>query len=648
MTTKPTPIILYGHTNPDGTIEFRPELAEVERAPGEVWVEKLPGHSRAAFVRKRKSHKSAPFGLTTLAEALGSASRSRSVETIERTFPVPSAPAQTSFILEPVAQSPGGQTTVTQQPVTSHVQVAPTGVITGSGPPPAVLVKQTCISCGNVRSPRYQLRHFLKPGEMPRISICRKCAKKETSSEDSGSSYERYRRKKRRHRNRHSSETTDDGHGTRQRSRRSGRYHSPSRHESHRSTTQSDSTDRTRPAFMTTRASRRPRRSTPERIRIVRRVRYIEPAHQSRSQGRSRTSTSRHHPTERSGKSYVYHGGDLDNMSNQDEIPRKHKAHVDRQYTTVVEPEMSNLRRRSSSVLVEQKNPLNVVRQEFDKGDPVFYTSRDDDHRTTRSRSFEHEPSVKVEVDHPSRSVRLVRIAPEQYEQSLRSRSGRSVQTVQEFDETRPRSQSVRTVHVAQDSDESCPRSGSVRAFHAAQDSDESRPRSRSVRVLRVVADRGDPRSFATAGADPKRVVLDSRYRRPPPINVHQYTEVLVPPRSTRRDRVPETSDSQFEISDDADDRDFILSNDEQSLTHRSYRVVRTLEAGSHLDHEREYPSRHRSSSPDTPHSYVRTRTHSSPHHASRSRSASRRRTSTELEGGNYVDDGGSDESWGY
>lgn len=505
-------------------------------------------------MRKRKPHKSSPFGLTTLAEALGSDSRSRSVETIERTFPVCSAPAQTSFILQPFAQPTGGQTTFTQQPVTSQgvqvpppavVQVAPTGVITDSGPPPAVLVKQTCISCGNVRSPRYQLRHLLKPGEMPRISICRKCSKKETSSEDSDSSYERYRRRKKdRHRHRHSSETTEDGHSKsrQERSRWSGRYHSPRRHGSHRSTTQSDSTDRTRPAFVTSRASRRPRRSsTPERVRIVRRIRYVDPAHQSRSRGPSRTSTSRHsNQAERSEDTHVYHGDHLDDISSEDEIPRKHKAQFDRRYETVMETETPILRRRSNSVLVEQEIPINADRQEFNDGHPVLYTSQDDNRPTTRGRSFEREPSVEVEevVRPPSRSARVVQLAPELYEQPLRSRT-----VVPDFNDPRPRSRSIRTVHVAQDSDEPRPRSGLVRTFHVPQDSDESRPRSRSVRVLRVFPERGNPRSFATAGIDPERVVLESRSRRPPPINVHQHAETLVRPRSTSRHRVPETSD---------------------------------------------------------------------------------------------------------
>lgn len=52
--------------------------------------------------------------------------------------------------------------------------------------------KHTCGICGKLRSPRYHYKHPLAPGQLPRPTVCKRCRKEETDSEDeSVDSYDR-------------------------------------------------------------------------------------------------------------------------------------------------------------------------------------------------------------------------------------------------------------------------------------------------------------------------------------------------------------------------------------------------------------------------------------------------------------------------
>lgn len=135
--------------------------------------------------------------------------------------------------------------------------------------------------------------YFEKPDKMPRISICRKRANKDTSSEDNDSSRDRYNR--RHHRD--STQMRNGSSNTREeRNGRNGRYHPPRQHGSHRSETPSNSRDDRRPTSTRTHTSRRSRRSpSPELVRLVRHI-HLSQAPRSRSRGRSRTPRS---PTSR-------------------------------------------------------------------------------------------------------------------------------------------------------------------------------------------------------------------------------------------------------------------------------------------------------------------------------------------------------------
>lgn len=464
-------------------------------------------------MRKRKPYRPSPFGLTAIADCFGCSSRAKTCDTIKQANAASSAPEPTRFLVRslvpliPLTQPTGGQTVIlTPQPLVSQgaqnpppavvqnlpppvVQVAPADVVTESGLQPGLLIKQTCIECGNVRSPRYQLRHALKPGEMPSISICKKCATRETSSEDSDSSYDRYR-KKNRCRHRRTSRTTDDGSSyTRELRSRTERYHSPSRHGRHsrRTGTRSDSTDRARAVYARTHASRRS--PSPERVYTVRRIRYIDQASPSRSRGRSRTVRSRHGSWAETSETYTNNGGDLGYTSSADESPRTYTAEHDRRYETVI-PELGVPHSHCNSI---RGSPRDVDGQEFDRR-PVIYTSDDRDHRTAPSAEAEviytsddrdHRTAPTAEAEEtlrPFNSPRLIPVAHGPQEQRLRSRSIRSARAAQESDEARPRSRSGRRIHFA--------------------GSDEPRPRSRSVRVERVSQEDESPRSYVTDPAD--------------------------------------------------------------------------------------------------------------------------------------------------
>ena len=63
----------------------------------------------------------------------------------------------------------------------------------------ATTMQQTCSACGKFRSPSWQARHPLIPGDIPPPTICRSCRDKKSSSEES----ECFRRDRKRHKHRH-------------------------------------------------------------------------------------------------------------------------------------------------------------------------------------------------------------------------------------------------------------------------------------------------------------------------------------------------------------------------------------------------------------------------------------------------------------
>lgn len=96
------------------------------------------------------------------------------------------------------------------QPVDTTTTTVTTTVEPQSQPLPS---KYSCASCGKFRSARYHYRHPLATGETPRPTLCRKCVKQHTSSEESDE-VERTRWKKKqqeaRRRRRHRSHSSDE------------------------------------------------------------------------------------------------------------------------------------------------------------------------------------------------------------------------------------------------------------------------------------------------------------------------------------------------------------------------------------------------------------------------------------------------------
>ena len=151
--------------------------------PGETYVTVLPGHSRPAFVRRRRYHGESPFGLTALARAFGGLPGRRRSHTIERVMHVDSAPSTTCINLPPplplehpiMSRSPFPTqesihtypdpsrhlTRVSEQ--RSHPVSYTTRVITHDDCNEHISLQHTCCSCGRYRSPSYHSRHPLAP-----------------------------------------------------------------------------------------------------------------------------------------------------------------------------------------------------------------------------------------------------------------------------------------------------------------------------------------------------------------------------------------------------------------------------------------------------------------------------------------------------
>ena len=171
--------------------------------PGETYVTVLPGHSRPAFVRRRRSHGRSTFAMTALARTLGGLPRRRRSYSVERTVYVGFAPSTTHVdTLPPLPLDyPSRSRVLTQESIYSYPgpsrhstrvleqQARPdlytTRVIMRDDRNEHVALQHTCHSCGRYRSSSYHSRHPLAVGEIPGRSVCRRCLMQHTSSEES-------------------------------------------------------------------------------------------------------------------------------------------------------------------------------------------------------------------------------------------------------------------------------------------------------------------------------------------------------------------------------------------------------------------------------------------------------------------------------
>ncbi|KAI4286479.1 MAG: hypothetical protein L6R35_004266 [Caloplaca aegaea] len=164
-----------------------PDHSQME--PGRVYVGRLPNHNGPVLVRRRRKSFTNPFGVPSVA-SLWAPPRAPSLDYQNTTTAIYQPQPQSQMLIaqpriyttppqvvEPPAYlglpplQPAGTTTTT----ITTTEAQPT-LNTSS--------KHTCPACGKFRSARYHYRHPLAPGETPRPTLCRKCIKQHTSSEE--------------------------------------------------------------------------------------------------------------------------------------------------------------------------------------------------------------------------------------------------------------------------------------------------------------------------------------------------------------------------------------------------------------------------------------------------------------------------------
>lgn len=460
------------------------------------------------------------------------------------------------------------------------------------------LVKMpTCAHCGKVRSPSYQRRHPLAPGEIPKLGFCRNCAKKETSSEGSDDDNMGYRRKHRRHHQMPlGRETWAEYLGLTDKS-----YHPivhTSRRRPSRSKKPSKGSNGKRQKKINT--PKTPREATPsgaagqkvapEPVAIVRRTASVNGSSRAQSGGTPRASSMKH-STEKKAKdtsttrlatslggrlpspkpvrivrrtTYVYQTkpsrAESDSRSrSQARLIEKgveelsihnHEGEQGRLFSADLKPEEVNNRegydtepenrrttiRQMESLLVEPGTPQSTHLRHYFDHDRAPYA--EPSHvSSVEGFSYRREP-VHVEDLHRSRtrSVRLIRVGGE--DDSLFSSSS-STPTIPRGTElaSRPPSRSVRVFRVPSDGLRSRPQSPRNDP-PASESGRESRPPSRSVRVLHINPD--ELRSRPQSPRHDPPASEPGRESRPPSRSVHINPDVLRSrPECSTDDRAP-------------------------------------------------------------------------------------------------------------
>ena len=236
--------------------------------PGRVYIGRLPNYAGPVLVRRRRSSCWNLFGTPSVTSVYAS----------------PPAP-QVTYQYNPPAvyqPPPPPYTQIVQpsQPIGTTTTTTTTkydGLQSGGG-----RSKHTCASCGKFRSARYHYRHPLASGETPRPTLCRKCIKKYTSS-DEFDEIERARWKRRQkereragyRRRPRRSDSFDEwsSSSSQEERRRHHRYRSSSGGPKNRRSSQSGSNVSTKIYVIRHSEERRRPQSSSEDIHVVRRVR---------------------------------------------------------------------------------------------------------------------------------------------------------------------------------------------------------------------------------------------------------------------------------------------------------------------------------------------------------------------------------------
>lgn len=437
----------------------KPAKMEYDR----TYIAQLPGRSRKSFVRKRRyiresdGPRGSGFGLTGLARALIAPPRRRRSFSYEERVRVDSKPTPTYVALPPRMIYPRpyeyhtapGPSVVTSETVHTHpghrTYSAPvlderiisnahtTRVITRETQPADYLSQHQCGSCGKYRSPSYQTRHPLAPGEIPRPSTCRSCIRKHTSSESTDDEIHLKRksrryRKKYRHRRGSSHLYVTDTSSAISTGEADVRIIRRARSVSRdRRRLRSLSTSRDRPRIEVTieptRAiESRPvksilRRRTSDPVEVVERTRYVERSEPSLARYISRESHSRgssqyyEYSDEEPVEVYCTRGydGSTRRMTTESYRPGRvaeygYDGDYDQEYGPIVR------RRRSESVIAQHGTPIRVEREVVVKA-PRRAVSPRDSARRRLARSIEYETVTKGRAQPPERAVRVIDVS---------------------------------------------------------------------------------------------------------------------------------------------------------------------------------------------------------------------------------------------
>ena len=443
--------------------------------PGKIYV--VPGRKRPAFVRKRVEIPS-PFdlGLTALRRAWGSSQRrlhpADPVQREVRVYSAPAAPEPQYYMAPPPephlqSQYPGvpqqtvvaeqavtrypSQPLLTQPPIEAQDHVSETtsdkAVIKNDQNKEAT-GRHTCGFCGKYRSPNYQSRHPLAPGEVPRPSICRKCIKEQTSSEDTPDEGHRAQRshhrekyhKKRRHGIRsgvrtESTEENQRGSSGQKKIRGVRRSRSISRSFRRSSRSRSSSNSGSSASERPARLLRSWTRGSGESIKVIERTRYVDPETQPFPPSRSRDTVSR--------KSSRYERA-LDSQSSEHDHVRTHPSPESRRPLTPyreIEYRYDGdhhedhsirplLRRPSRSVLPRYVSPYRLGEEDYIQSLPEPYpvhSVRDDRYI---GKSYDYDPNFDEPRPPPSRSVRIIRVTDDSDCQHRRHEENRGSQDI--------------------------------------------------------------------------------------------------------------------------------------------------------------------------------------------------------------------------
>ena len=463
-------------------------LPGLSLAPGEVYTTHFPGHTRPVFIRKRTQQRQPQRNFNLLAEAFGRPQRYYTTKRMRTS----SVPLDESYVVDVPSQVETEQVRPDQPTMVTRTSGPGRVVVRDLGTPgPAFMelvqpttttyitrhpsqaaettTRHTCASCGRFRSPSYQDRHRLAPGEIPKPNVCRKCKGKQTSSEESLDGHKGSRKKTDYyHLCRRWTASTGDRISEFERGR--SRYLTNKRSKI-RSARRSGSDEQLRVAMSYDDARSRTRTSeySPKgrMVRVVRRIQYVDSHGRplSRSRSSSKTGSRRHY---RRSDSYG------ETSDSEDDSIRVR---------------VRNIHSRSRSRSVTSKRPLRIVRRRsvssFDDDYEHIYTSAEeraprrvervveveDDQASGRSRVSRQPESMIVEPgttyaatqaeefqlnphysEHPmemrsyteraerppSRSVRIVKVSPEAQDAFCRDRISKTIESQRVIYEPRP------------------------------------------------------------------------------------------------------------------------------------------------------------------------------------------------------------------